>query len=69
MSLTDRLGRVLALIVGIEKLAPDQCAPSDGQIIRCRDGTFGREGIERIRPRVVIGLRVPPWPRGALFTR
>ena len=35
----------LALIVGIEKLAPDQCPHPDGEIVCGRDGVSGREGI------------------------
>src|SRR5262245_34327592 len=46
----------LALIVGIEKLASDQRAHPDGEIIRGGDDVSGGEGIARILPRVIIGL-------------
>ena len=44
------------LVIGIEKLAPDQRAHPDREIIRGRDRASGREGIGRILSRVVIGL-------------
>ncbi len=56
VKLTSQENEPLVLVIGIEKLAPDQRAHPDREIIRGRDRASGREGIGRILSRVVIGL-------------